>query len=753
MPPTKLKSDAAFLRLTAQVKLLKKKLKAERQKNARLRNRKYTKNDIKSAIKPYLSKAAHHIFCAQIDNHEKVGKKAHGRRYSDDVKIICLGLKYQSTKAYNFLLKIFCLPSIDTLERCVCKGVQMEPGLNPAIIETLSKKVSSMSKIEKDVVICFDEMNVKTSLSYRPDSDAIDGFENHGDFGTSKKEYASLALVVEVHGYSCKWKQPLGYLLSNSATPADVLYNLAMKAIDEMTRIGLNVKVLISDLGSCNQSLFKSLLNVSSSKPYFHRNGDVIYVMYDSPHLIKCARNNLISSDYYVREPDTRIGGVVKRNYKFVASWKHFEELARLDTLKPNMMRLIPKIGMKTHVKPNNFKRMKVKYATQAFSHTVSAAMTTHAVSPDSTMPLEAAETANFFKLMDSLFDTFNSSKRFDSKPYKCAISEESAHHQFLVDTRAYLSRLVKLNKSGRFTKPPCFDGWIQNINALLLLWEDQKAEGMTFLRTRLLSQDFLENLFGLIRSLGGNRDNPTVTQFRDALRRAMVTDVLDLQTSQGTNCEADTARFLFDFAALKTVAKDNNCLSVCVEKENPEKKNYDVLPPVVASKAEVLTFCDENILYYVAGVCVRKYVKLIQDHNECNCATFVRKCDPKFQSPNQIFTHLKAYSNLGDDFGALQIPTEGFLNCIRSLNDVFLKHFDKFVSGKNLVRNIMAEIAVVVDMSWFPTGEICIRKIKEVLKYFVRMRIYYVLKTINQSVTELPKTKENRKYKTIANL
>ena len=58
-------------------------------------------------------------------------------------------------------------------------------------------------------------------------------------------------------------------------------------------------------------------------------------------------------------------------------------------------------------------------------------------------------------------------------------------------------------------------------IQALLMLWDIlHKEHGVSFLLTRRLNQDCIENLFSVIRSKGAARDNPDASQFRAALRQ-----------------------------------------------------------------------------------------------------------------------------------------------------------------------------------------------------------------------------------------
>lgn len=671
---------------------------------------------------------------------------AHGIRYSDNMKIIALGIRYQSTSAYKYLRNILCLPSLTTLEKLVSDSVKLEPGLSAPIMTILGNKVQKMSEIERNAVICFDEMSLKTFLSLRADYDEIEGFMNLGEFGERKQEYTNQALVVEVHGMFVKWKQPLGYLVPNSACPAKVLYDLAMRTIDELTNAGLNVRVLLCDLGTCNQSLFRKMMRISVDNPLFHHKGRKIYVMYDSPHLVKCLRNNLMSADYYQKCDDGSL--------KFVAAWSHFVTLANIDRAKPTFMRLCPKIGDKTHVHPNNFKRMKVKFATQVFSHTVSCALTTHAVDPDSPVPSTAVETANFFKFMDNLFDSFNSSRKFDSKIHKCAIKEGSIHEEFFKEARDYMSKLVKVDrKTGSITRPPSFDGWVQNCTAVLKLWDDVKSEGVDFLRLRLISQDSLENLFGVIRSLGGSRDNPTVAQFRDGLRQAMVSDVLNLRHVDG-NCEPDNAKFLLDLKSTRNHSDSSASLNQSSENVRTSLSNMNAESmEIFSSPPSQTSFSEDNIEFYVAGVCVKKYANLSKNHQcDSECFSFLSRNDPELES-SAVFTYLKAYSNCGGWSGALHVPTSDFLNCFKIWNRTFIQNIDDLVHERGLISKLTRLCLENSDLGWFPNNPKCREILEKLLIYFLRIRIYYMLKTLNQSIVDERKTKENRKYKKLNNI
>lgn len=63
----------------------------------------------------------------------------------------------------------------------------------------------------------------------------------------------------------------------------------------------LIVKTIISDQGPRNQGLVQKL-NITPEKPYFIRYNDKIYLIFDSPHLLKSICNNLLTKILFHKE-------------------------------------------------------------------------------------------------------------------------------------------------------------------------------------------------------------------------------------------------------------------------------------------------------------------------------------------------------------------------------------------------------------------------------------------------------------------
>ena len=426
-------------------------------------------------------------------------------------------------------------------------------------------------------------MSLKCGLVYNPETDTVDGFENFGAIGKTKY-VANHALAFMVRGLSSKWKQPVGYFLSSGTVSADTLQSLVQTCISKLTEIGLNIKVLICDQGSNNRSFLETKLKVSSLCPFFVHEDKKIHVMYDPPHLVKNVRNNLMKHDL------TFNGQRVQ--------WQHIVHFYNFD--KMSSVRMAPKLTEK-HVNLPPFAAMHVCLATQVFSHSVASGIAV--MSRLKVLPPEAQHTADFVKLMDKLFNTFNSSSVSSSQPFRHALKVNSGHVSFLNEALGMLDGLTL--PSGKI--PPCFKGWQMSIRSLLALWDDLHINHKySFLLTNRLNQDCIENMFSMIRAKGGCRDNPDPEEFRSAFRQVIMSQLL--VQSDRSNCNADFDKVLLDLTSIsKTSSQATTEVDKDVEAVNSEMAGIELLD-VVGIKSSI---SEQNTLTYMAGYLLRK-TKLI---------------------------------------------------------------------------------------------------------------------------------------------
>lgn len=118
----------------------------------------------------------------------------------------------------------------------------------------------------------------------------------------------------------------------------------------------INVYAVICDQGSPNRTAYKQL-GVSISQPYVTIQNKRIFCLYDVVHLFKSFRNNLLKSNFLIGENEV--------------SWSI---LVKLFNSENSVIRSMHKLT-EAHIKPDSFQKMRVKLATQVFSHHVSTAI------------------------------------------------------------------------------------------------------------------------------------------------------------------------------------------------------------------------------------------------------------------------------------------------------------------------------------------------------------------------------------------
>uniref|UniRef100_A0A146L106 Transposable element P transposase n=1 Tax=Lygus hesperus TaxID=30085 RepID=A0A146L106_LYGHE len=412
-----------------------------------VRNRKVrptTAAEVAQAASNFMKPVAHKLFCAQL---KLFTKSKYGRRWTGEMKDFALSLYFHSPRCYRFLRKILFLPSRSTLKRFEAR-VPLNTGVHNFIIDFFKKEVPKWPEEKKICTLVFDEVSIKKNLQYNVGQDKIVGVV---DRGLSRKNViANQALVAMVKGTVTSWKQVVGHWFTSGVEPATCIHEAVYQCLDQLTSAGLRIKLLICDQGAKNRSVVKRM-GITAEMPYFMFQEKQIFFMWDSPHLIKSMRNNLLTYNYKWKTG--------------VAKWEHINETVKCDD--PLRLRLLPKVNI-GHVdfKKNSFKKMKVKLATQVLSRSMSTALLV--LQMKGILPADSVHTAECVQDLNDLFDCFNSSKRFDKLSYRHAFSSSSRHKVFLQDMLKHLTISQFL---GAPRQPDCVRGWVLNIRSLLMLF------------------------------------------------------------------------------------------------------------------------------------------------------------------------------------------------------------------------------------------------------------------------------------------
>ncbi len=214
------------------------------------------------------------------------------------------------------------------------------------MLEALKGKAASLTPLQKVVVLAYDEMSLKENVCFNASMDTVEGLEDVGGSGNGSGLLANHAGVFMVRSLTEKWKQPMGYFLTNGTMAPKTIKEKVTQAVEKQQTIGLDPRVLLCDQGS-NRSAVTSL-GVTKDRPYFVVNGKKIYVLYDTPHLVKNIRTNLKKHGFKVGE----------KNIK----WEHLQQLYKYDSSKK--IRMVPKLTEK-HLELPMFSSMSVPLAAQ----------------------------------------------------------------------------------------------------------------------------------------------------------------------------------------------------------------------------------------------------------------------------------------------------------------------------------------------------------------------------------------------------
>jgi len=139
-------------------------------------------------------------------------------------------------------------------------------------------------------VTVFDEMKIKSFLEYSKYLDMVEGFEDLGHKGRTKK-MATQSMVFLVRGLYSTWKLPLAYFLSGSSTNSVILKDLIVDIIEKCIELGFHPVALVCDQGSNNYSALKHL-GFNKDKPFIEIKQHTIFSIFNVPHIIKNFRNN-----------------------------------------------------------------------------------------------------------------------------------------------------------------------------------------------------------------------------------------------------------------------------------------------------------------------------------------------------------------------------------------------------------------------------------------------------------------------------
>jgi hypothetical protein len=591
--------------------------------------------------------------------------------WSNENKIFALALYKRGPRSYRFLRHFLKLPSRTTLHNFF-KHIPFDSGINLQLFEKLKIRVQKMDSKNKICKLIFDEVALSTNLTYSRSTDKIIGYEDLGSLGRNKN-LANHALVFMVQGLCSGWKQPISYYFVKDTVKSQNLKFLITEVITELQKIGLKIVCTVCDQAATNVeaiNLLKTESNVEPLRPYFFINLQQVICFYDVPHLLKSTRNALLKYTIYYEE-------IKKAKFLYLRKAYEHDKNRRFQTLR-KIRECYLYVNKYRHLK------MKVSVAAKTFSASMAAALET--MVDCNQMSCEALETAYFVQDLNDLFDSFNSTgiKINKCNPrLRCALTSNSCHWNFWENMKLKIKTWQFFNeKSGQIKEDmPFKHGWLNNIEAIKMLWNVCNKADFKFLRTRMLNQDPVENLFAVIRQYGAGHNNPNCFQFISTLKTTILNNLIS-NKSYSENCEKDEGKI---WDNLRNFLSQKEILTPSVNESVNELLTLQV--PTFDKNNAFSDGYDLQALTYV----IKKLKKSF------NCDSCKTTLTTENLNQSHIFTLYKEY----DKKLRLNYATENVCLCVAEIFDAVVFYLDKCGEINNIIHKMEATIVNKVNFNW----------------------------------------------------
>lgn len=443
--------------------------------------------------------------------------------------------------------------------------------------------------------------------------------------------------------------------------------------------------------------------------------------MFDSPHLIKSVRNILLKNDLKTDD------GVV--------SWEVVEHMYELD--RQGATRMCPKLT-EDHVitiKHNTFKKMRVSYATQVLSRTVSCAIDSllEFGSFSTDMSAKAVATSAFIIKMDRLFDVFNSQRMNFADEYKAPIHrDKDVWKSFLTTMETYLDNISVIPKHTNEKKKTvkAFDGLRQNINAVIQMTDDifKDLTGVQYILLGRFSQDVLENTFSKLRGGGGNNCFPSIRNAMYFLRHECNAKISKLLVSKHSNSkpvEESPDNFCATAGNEKTSTSDDKNEEIESAGEDSSSEidvdmNADHIKPTNDDLLEGTTTENAAISYFIGYIQFK-----MEKKTKCEDCTKSLSGSKEFCAERDAFIRNKNYRK--DGVGGLQQPSPQFFEVCCFQVQYFKSHFKKAFFIKKLKQYFTKKIIAETNAKypeWFAKEGQCYEHRVSILDFLLLVLI-----------------------------
>ena len=399
-----------------------------------------------------------------------------------------LYLRYTSRQAYIILQEQFPLPSLSLLRKLHNGGVDPLKAI---------KLLLNEGNISADVALLLDEIYIQKEASYQEGEVVGKDEENNLYKGV---------MVFMIVGL----RKSIPYVVR--AVPEISINGTWLKSLIDETitclhGVGFNVRLVVSDNHSTNVLAFNLLLTQYDSDMHNHyiqhhtKPNLKTYLVFDSVHLLKNIRNNLLNRKRFLF-PSFKFDGFLKNVYvkSGEVDWHLLYNIYEKDESLNGNLRLAFKLSYNALHPGDN--KQSFPLALSIFHTSTSAAIRSY-------YP-EREDAASFLHLIDTWWVIANSKQRYNcnNKLGNAAVSGDQKP-EFL---RAFADWLEEwhenqLSNCEKYTlTTQTKSALIVTLRATASLIEDLLSEGYKYILTARFQTDPLELRFSKYRQMNGGR-------------------------------------------------------------------------------------------------------------------------------------------------------------------------------------------------------------------------------------------------------
>lgn len=427
----------------------------------------------------------------------------------------------------------------------------------------------------------------------------------------------------------------------------------------------------------------------------------------DFPHLVKCIRNTFVSTGFTTPDGRACIEDI---------------EVAWAKDNSSLTLKAMPHVT-KAHIRPNSFEKMKVNLAFTLFSEEVLKGMFLYRSDvPEFSSSVSATE--QLVRRLSRLISIMTS--RCPKRGLRPSSQDVAELEAFLVFLDAWEEASKKCG--GGFMSKGTAEGMRVTIRSTLsLLQYLTSSVAFKYLLTSRLSQDKLENLFGIIRQYSGTNDHPSPGQFLITVNCLSFYNLA--RPPKSGNSPAQVVNALLDTTS--SAGASNSAVFGLREiiEDMLEAGDIDGAGDAIQSafrsdhSSYVVEKSDSRLVYYLSGYVARKF----RTKNSCGtCASklAMKKQDVAESADNEFTKHF--------DRGGLLYPGDDLAILVATLEEAFTFFFSTEKLQAFSIHDFMSFLSTI---KLHQVG--CANHGKEltakIVQFFVLTRLHFYTKSLNK--------------------